>query len=129
VPQAPYALAVVLATDDPPRLYSGLSLIVSTATEGARCAVLLSFRSLELFTAKDLERRAEDCKDALLTPVGRETFGRSLVELRDTVLALDTIDVHVCSATSETTLVESDLPVLSTPRFLRATQGARLLFV
>jgi peroxiredoxin family protein len=120
---------VVLATGDPERLYSGLSLIVSTAAEGARCAVLLSFRGLELFTAKDLERRAEDSGDALLTPVGRETFGRSLVELRDTVLALDTIDVHVCSATSETTLIESDLPVLSTPRFLRVTQGARLLFV
>jgi peroxiredoxin family protein len=129
VAQPRYALAVVLATGDPARLYSGLSLLVSTAAEGARCAVLLSFRGLELFTATDLERRAEDSGDAVLTPVGRETFARSLVELRDTVLALDTIDVHVCSATSETTLVESDLPVLSTPRFLRATEGARLLFV
>jgi peroxiredoxin family protein len=129
VAQPTYALAVVLATGDPPRLYSGLSLIASTAAEGARCAVLLSFRGAELFTAVDLERRADDSGDALLTPVGRDTFARSLAELRDTVLALDTVDVHVCSATIETTLVESDLPVMSTPRFLRATAGARLLFV
>jgi peroxiredoxin family protein len=129
VAQPTYALAVVLSTGEPTRLYAGLSLIVSTAAEGARCAVLLSFRGLELFTAIDLDRRAEDSGDALLTPVGRETFGRSLVELRDTVLALDTIDIHVCSATIETTLAETDLPVLSTPRFLRATEGARLLFV
>jgi peroxiredoxin family protein len=129
VAQPTYALAVVLSTGEPTRLYAGLSLIVSTAAEGARCAVLLSFRGLELFTAMDLDRRAEDSGDALLTPVGRETFGRSLVELRDTVLALETIDIHVCSATIETTLAETDLPVLSTPRFLRATDGARLLFV
>jgi peroxiredoxin family protein len=129
VAEPAYSLAVVLATGDPARLYSGLSLLVSTAADGARCALLLSFRGLELFEAADLDRRAADSGDALLTPVGRETFARSLVELRDTVLALDTIDVHVCSASAETMLVESDLPLISTPRFLRATAGARLLFV
>jgi peroxiredoxin family protein len=129
VAQPTYALAAVIATNDPERMYSALSVIVSTAADGARCAVLLSFRGLELFAAADLERRAADSGDGLLTPAGRDTFARSLVELRDTALALDTIDVHACSATTETTLVESELPVISTPRFLRATAGARLLFV
>jgi peroxiredoxin family protein len=124
-----YALAVVLATGDPQRLYSGLSLLVSTAADGARCAVLAAFRGLELLVASDLERRAADSGDRLLSPVGRETFARSLAELRDTALALETIDVFACSASAETTLIETDLPVISTPRFLRETAGARLLFV
>lgn len=123
-----YSLAAVITTGDPARLYSALSVLVSSAADGARCAVLLSFRGLELFSAADLERRAADSGDGMLSPAGRETFARSLVELRDTVLALDAIDVHRCAATSETTLIESDLPVLSTPRFVRETAGARLLF-
>jgi peroxiredoxin family protein len=124
-----YALAVVLASDDPARLYSGLSLLVSTAGDGARCAALATFRGLELLTAVDLERRAEDFGDSILSPAGRVTFARSLVELRDTALAMETIDVYACAATAETTLIEHDLPVMSTPRFLRETAGARLLFI
>jgi peroxiredoxin family protein len=129
VAEPAYSLAAVVATGDPARLYAGLSVLASTAADGARCAVLLSFRGLELFQAADLDRRAADSGDALLSPVGRETFARSLVELRDTVLALETIDVQVCSASAEMTLVEAGLPVTSTPRFLRDTAGARLLFV
>jgi peroxiredoxin family protein len=129
VTQPAYALAVVLSSDDPARMYSGLSLLVSTAAEGSRCAALATFRGLELLEAADLERRAADFGDGLLSPVGRATFARSLAELRDTALALDTIDVFACAATSETALVETSLPVVSTPRFLRETAGARLLFV
>ena len=110
-------------------MYSGLSLLVSTATEGSRCAALATFAGLELLEAADLGRRATDFGDGLLSPVGRETFARSLVELRDTALTLETIDFFACAATSETMLVETSLPVLSTPRFLRETQGARLIFV
>jgi len=129
VAKPPYALAIVLASDDPARMYSGLSLLVSTAADGARCAALATFRGLELLESQDLERRAADFGDGLLSPVGRETFARSLAELRDTVLALDTIDVYACAATNETALVETKLPVMSTPRFLRETEGARLVFV
>jgi hypothetical protein len=110
-------------------MYAGLSVVVSTAADGARCALLLSFSGLELFTAADLEKRAAESGDGVLSPVGRETFARSLVELRDTALSLDSVDVQVCAATAETTLIEADLPVISTPRFLRDTAGARLLFV
>jgi peroxiredoxin family protein len=129
VPQPTYALAVVLASGDPPRLYSGLSLLVSTASEGERCALLATFRGLELLEAPDLALRAAGSGDGLFSPAGRDTFARSLVELRETALALETIDVFACSASIETTLVETQLPVISTPRFLRATAGARLLFV
>jgi len=129
VTEPAYALAVVLATDDPVRLYSALSLVVSTAADGARCALLATFRGLELLVAPDLERRASDAGDGLFTPAGRDTFARSLAELRDTTLALDTVDAYACSATADTTLVETELEVMSTPRFLRATDGARLLFV
>lgn len=136
VAQPPYALAAIVATGDPLRLYSGLSAIVSTAAEARRCAVLLTFRGLELFGAPDLERRAADAGDPpangdapVLTPAGRTTFARALVELRDSALALDAIDVYACAATSELGMAESDLPVISTPRFLRDTAGAQLLFV
>jgi peroxiredoxin family protein len=129
VAEPAYTLAVVLATGEPTRLYAGLSVLASTAAEGSRCAALASFRGLELIEAVDLEKRAAESGDGLLSPVGRDTFARSLAELRDTVLALDTIDVFACSASVETMLGETALPVLSTPRFLRETAGARLLFV
>jgi peroxiredoxin family protein len=129
VAQPAYALAVILATGDPPRLYSGLSVLASTAADGRRCAALATFRGLELLVAPDLERRAAESGDGLLSPGGRDQFARSLAELRDTVLALDTIDVFACAASVETMLVQSDLEVMSTPRFLRATAGAPLLFV
>ena len=129
MPEPAYVLAAVLASGDPARMYSGLSLLVSTAAEGRRCAALATFRGLELLEAPDLEMRAADSGDGLLSPAGRETFARSLVELRNTALALDTIDVFACAATSETTLIQTQLPVMSTPRFLRAVEGARLIFV
>jgi hypothetical protein len=125
VAQPRYALAAIFATGDPLRLYSGLSVVVSTAAETRRCALLLTFRAAQLWNAAELE----DPGDALLTPAGRDTFAESLVELRDSALELDAIDVFVCAATAELTLIESDLPVMSTPRFLRETAGAQLLFV
>jgi hypothetical protein len=125
VAQPRYALAAIVATGDPLRLYSGLSVVVSTAAETRRCALLLTFRAAQLWNAPELE----DPGDALLTPAGRDTFAESLVELRDSALELDAIDVFVCAATAELTLIESDLPVMSTPRFLRETAGAQLLFV
>jgi peroxiredoxin family protein len=129
VAEPAYSLAVVYATGDPQRMYSGLSLLVSAAAESRRCAALLTFRALDLFEAADLERRAAESGDALLSPGGRDTFARSLVELRDTALALETIDIHACAASVETMLAETGLPVMSTPRFLRETAGAQLVFV
>jgi hypothetical protein len=118
------ALAAVLSTADPERLYSGLSVLVSRATEGAGCAALASFGSLELLLDRDLAQRTRI-----------EALGPSLAQLRDTALDLDGLTVHACSAAVETLgLDRAELElrldgVMSTPRFLREHDAAQLIFV
>jgi peroxiredoxin family protein len=133
VDDAPYDLAAILATGEVEQLYSGLSVLVSTAADGGRCAALASFGALELLIDPNLARRARDpdMTPSLSAP-GRDTFSRSLAELRDTALALETLTVWACSASVETMGLSKDPPlagVMSTPRFLRATSGARLIHV
>ena len=131
-----YRLAAVLATGEPERLYSGLSLLVSTAAEGQPCAGLAAFRGLDLLLEDDLLARAQSA-DATpsLSWQGRETFARSLLELRETALGLDALSLFACSASVETmALTSGDVEerldgVMSTPRFLRETAGAQLVFV
>jgi peroxiredoxin family protein len=131
-----YRLAAVLATGEPERLYSGLSLLVSMAADGQQCAGLAAFRGLDLLLDDDLLARAENA-DATpaLSWQGRDTFARSLVELRDTALGLDALSLFACSASVETmSLTSTDVEerldgVMSTPRFLRETAGAQLVFV
>jgi peroxiredoxin family protein len=131
-----YTLAAVFATGDMQRLYSGLSLLVSAAVDGEACAALVTFRSLELVIDPGLGRLAADPEATPgLAWQGREKFARSLAELRDTALSLDSLAVFGCSASIDTMPVSaSDVEdrldgVMSTPRFLRETAGARLLFV
>ena len=129
-----YELAAILSSGEVERLYSGLSVLVSTAAEGERCAALATFRALALLMEPDLGRHAQE-PDATpsLSWAGRETFGRSLGELRDTALALDNLEIYACSASVETmALSKADVDerlagVMSTPRFLRATASARRL--
>jgi peroxiredoxin family protein len=131
-----YTLAAVLATGDMQRLYSGLSLLVSAAVDGEACAALATFRSLDLVMDPGLGRLAAN-PDATpgLAWEGRERFARSLAELRDTALSLDSLAVYGCSASLDTMpLTTADVEdrlagVMSTPRFLRETAGARLIFV
>jgi peroxiredoxin family protein len=136
VNSSPYALAAVLSTGDPERFYSGLSVLVSTAADGSRCAGLASFGALHLLLDEDLlHRAAEPEATPSLSWVGRDTFARSLLELRDTALGLDGLDLYACAASVETmSLTAADVEgrlngVMSTPRFLREAQGAALLFV
>lgn len=135
-PDSP-ALAAVLSTGEPERLYSGLSVLVSTAAEGGRCAALAGFGALDLLLDPDLLRRVQEPE---VTPslawAGRETFARSLVELVNTAVELDSLTIHVCAASVETMALDpADIEasrldgVKSTPRFLRDTAGARLIFV
>ena len=132
----PPRLAAVLATGQVERLYSGLSVLVSTAADGAPCAALAAFRALDLLLDPDLARRAmEPEATPSLAWGGRETFARSLAELRDTALGLDDLAVYACAASVETmSLTHADVEgrlagVCSTPRFLRHVEGVRLLFV
>jgi peroxiredoxin family protein len=135
-PDSSYTLAAVLATADMQRLYSGLSVLVSAAVDGEACAALATFRSLELVLDPGLGRLAANPEATPgLAWQGRERFARSLAELRDTALSLDSLSVYGCSASIETMAVttgdvEDRLDgVMSTPRFLRETAGARLFFV
>ena len=131
------AIAAILSTGEPERLYSGLSVLVSRAADGAPVAALASFGALELILEPDLLRRAQE-PDATpsLAWAGRETFARSLVELVDTALGLDSLTIHACSASVETMAIEAgDLDergldgVKSTPRFLQEAGSAALIFV
>jgi peroxiredoxin family protein len=132
----PYALAAVLSSGEIERFYSGLSVLVSSATDGSRCAALASFRALELLLDDELlQRAAEPEATPSLSWAGRDTFARSVLELRDTALDLEGLDFYACAASVETMsltpgAVEERLAgVMSTPRFLREAQGATLIFV
>ncbi|MDQ4072200.1 MAG: hypothetical protein M3088_04920 [Actinomycetota bacterium] len=129
-------LAVVLATGEIERFYSGLSLLVTSAAEGRPCAALAVFRGLGLLLDPDLHRRGLDPRDTpSLSWGGRETFGRSLHELRETALQLEALSLYACSASVGTmglsaAEVDERLDgVRSTPRFLREASDATLLYV
>ena len=70
-----------------------------------------------------------------MSDISRETFARTLAELRDTALELKDCRVWACAAAVEATgieraLVEQRLAgMLSTPRFLREVEGAQLVVV
>ena len=111
------ALAAILSTREPERLYSGLSVLVSTAVDGEEVAALATFGALELLLAP---------------PPATDLFTRSLNELIETAHELPTLTIHACAASVDSTglQVEGRLDgVKSTPRFLRDTAGARLIFV
>ena len=130
-------LAGILSTREPERLYEGLSVLVSTAADGAKCAALASFGSLDLLLDPDLQRRVQEAEATpSLSWAGRETFARSLVELINTATEIDTLTIHACAASVETMALDpADIEasrldgVKSTPRFLRDTAGAQLIFV
>jgi len=117
----PYELAAILASGEPGDLYSGLSVLVSTAVDGARCAALAAFGALELVIDRELEATAARRGQS-------DKFARSLAELRDTALDLDTLTVWACAASVDTMGVEPGprlAGIMSTPRFLRETTSAR----
>ena len=105
-----YELAAVLATGDPRELYTGLSLLVSAAADAGPCAALAAFGALELLAA---ETSADD------------DFGRSFDALKATAFELENLTIWACAASVDT--IATTLPVMSTPRFLRETAGARRL--
>ena len=137
VPAASYRLAAVLAAGTVERFYSGLSLLVSSAAAGgAPCAGLATFRALGLLLDPNLLSRAGDPEATPgLVWAGRGTFARSLLDLRETALVLDNLELYACAASVDTMgLTTADVEerlrgVMSMPRFLRETEGAELVFV
>ena len=132
----PPQLAAVLATSELERLYTGLSVLVSTAAEGVPCAALAAFGGLAALLEPDLERLAlEPDRTPALANQGRLAFARSLAELRETAHGLEGLRIYACSASvAALALEEAEIErrldgIRSTPRFLREVSEARLLFI
>ena len=129
-------IAVILASEQLDRLYTGLSLLVSTAAEGERALGLATFGALAHLLDQRLEALAlhPGAVPALSEP-GRATFARSLAELRDTAAELPECTIWACAAAVETTGVDRGViadrldGVISTPRFLHEAGDARLVVV
>src|SRR2546423_6463290 len=51
------AIAAILSTNEPERLYSGLSVLVTQAADGAPATALVSFGALDLILDPDVQRR------------------------------------------------------------------------
>jgi peroxiredoxin family protein len=129
-------IAAILESGELQRLYTGLSLLVSAASDGRPARALLGFGALgPLLDDRLLARalRPEAAPD--VSDVGREAFARTLAELRDTAIELPDCRVWACAAAVEATgasraAIEARLDgVLSTPRFLREVAGGRLVVV
>lgn len=129
-------IAAFLESGELERLYTGLSLLVSAAAEGRPARALVGFGALAPVLDERLLARAlrpDAAPD--VSDISRETFARTLAELRDTALELQNCRVWACAAAVEATgveraVVEARLAgVLSTPRFLREVEGAQLVVV
>ena len=129
-------IAVVLESGDLQRLYTGLSLLVSAASDGRPARALVGFGALPPVLDERLMARAlrpEAAPD--VSDSGREAFARTLAALRDAAIELEDCRVWACAAAVEATgvaraTVDERLDgVLSTPRFLREVAGAALVVV
>jgi hypothetical protein len=136
---APYdqiMIAVFLESGELQRLYTGLSLLVSAASDGRPARGLVGFGALVPVLDERLMARAlrpDAAPD--VSEGGRDVFARTLASLRDTAVELDDCRLWACAAAVEATgvpraTVEARLDgVLSTPRFLREVAGADLVVV
>jgi peroxiredoxin family protein len=129
-------IAAILESGELERLYTGLSLLVSAAADGTPARALVGFGALEPLLDDGLgERALRPGAAPHVTGPEREAFARTLVELRETALALEDCRVWACAAAVQAAgisreRVEARLHgVMSTPSFLRETAGARLVVV
>jgi peroxiredoxin family protein len=129
-------IAAILESGDLQRLYTGLSLLVSTAADGHPARGLVGFGALAPLLDDRLLARAlrpEAAPD--VADAGREAFARTLAQMRDTATELEDCRIWACAAAVEATgasraEVEARLDgVMSTPRFLREVAGADLVVV
>jgi peroxiredoxin family protein len=127
-------LAAILESGDFERLYTGLSLLVSAASEGRPARGLAMFGALGPLLDPELEARAR-LGAQHVTAAEREAFARTLAQLRDAARELPDCAIWACAAAVQATgadraEVEARLAgVTSTPQFLRDNQGAQLVVV
>jgi peroxiredoxin family protein len=122
-------LAAILESGEPERLYTGLSLLVSAASEGRPARGLATFGALRPLLDPRLE--AHTLIWSHVIEPERVAFARTLTELRDAAAG----SIWACAAAVQATgadwaLVNERLAgVMSTPQFLRETAGAQLVVV
>jgi peroxiredoxin family protein len=127
-------LAAILESGDPERLYTGLSLLVSAASEGRPARGLAMFGALGPLLDPELETRALRGAHHV-TEAERTAFARTLAELRDAAAELPDCSIWACAAAVQATGasradVEARLAgITSTPQFLREARGAQLVVV
>jgi peroxiredoxin family protein len=129
-------IAAILESGELERLYTGLSLLVSAAAEGRPARALAGFGALAPLLDEQLAARALRPEETPhLSVPGRETFARSLAELRELARELEDCRIWACAAAVDTTGaaladIEARLDgVMSTPRFLREIGDAQLVVV
>jgi peroxiredoxin family protein len=129
-------IAAILESGELQRLYTGLSLLVSAASDGRPARGLVGFGALAPLLDDRLLARAlrpEAAPD--VAEAGREVFARTLAQLRDTALELEDCRLWACAAAVDAVgvsraAVDARLEgVMSTPRFLREVAGADLVVV
>lgn len=127
-------LAAILESGDLERLYTGLSLLVSAASEGRPARGLAMFGALGPLLDPELEARARRGAPHV-TEAERDAFARTLAQLRDAARELPDCAVWACAAAVQATGadradVEARLAgITSTPQFLRDVAGAQLVVV
>jgi peroxiredoxin family protein len=122
-------LAAILESGDPERLYTGLSLLVSAASEGRPVRALATFGALVPLLDPRLETRALATSHVI--EAERPAFARTLAELRDAAAP----SIWACAAAVQATgadwatVGERLAGVTSTPQFLRDVGDAQLVVV
>jgi peroxiredoxin family protein len=129
-------IAAILESGEPERLYTGLSLLVSAAADGTPARGLVTFGALGPLLDDALAGLALEPGAAPdVIAAEREPFAHTLAELREMARELPDCRLWACAAAVEATgadraAIERRLDgVMSTPRFLRETAGARLVVV
>ena len=127
-------LAAILESGEPERLYTGLSLLVSTASAGEEARGLVTFGALKLLLDPELEVHARETATHVVA-TERDAFARTLVELRAAAQELPSCRIWACAAAVQAagadwaTVSERLEGVTSTPSFLREVAGAQLVVV
>ena len=115
---------MILESGEPERLYTGLSLLVSAASNGEPARGLATFGALRAL--------ADPAEPTLVIEAELPAFKATLAELKAAAGELPECRIWACSAAAQATGAPVAAPlegVLSMPTFLRETAGARLVVV
>src|SRR5918995_1492593 len=114
-------IAAILESGELERVCTGLSLLVSAASEGRPARALATYGALGVLLDEDLEARALAGGAPHVAPEARAVFARTLAELRTAARELEDVRIWACAAAVEATradrvVVDARLDgVLSTP--------------